>query len=109
MLKVNIEEQIKKKLRSEVLFEMEEEAKELKTKLIYGSWLNEILVKKSESEEVTLDTYISDLRNDLLYYAMNSHVSENLEQSYPFLEQTIKKRTKRKLDKVINRILKEHD
>ncbi|QDO92175.1 hypothetical protein [Dolosigranulum pigrum] len=106
---MNIEEQIKKKLRSKVLIEMEEEVKEFKTQLSYNSWLFEILVKKSESEEVTLDTYISDLRNDLLYYAMNSHVSENLEQRYPFLEEAIKKRTKRKLDKVINRILKEHD
>jgi hypothetical protein len=106
---VNIEEQIKKKLRSEVLFEMEEGVKEFETQLSYGSWLGEILVKKSESEEVTLDTYISDLRNDLLYYAMNDHASENLEKRYPFLEETIEKRMKRKLDKVINRILKEHD
>lgn len=106
---MNIEEQIKKKLRSEVLFEMEEEVKEFQTQLSYDSWLSEILVKKSESEEEKLDTYISDLRNDLLYYAMNGHVSENLEKRYPFLEETIKKRMKRKLDKVINRILKEHD
>nr|DAX48098.1 MAG TPA: hypothetical protein [Caudoviricetes sp.] len=104
---MNIEEQIKKKLRSKVLIEMEEEAKEFKTQLSYNSWLGKILVNKNESEEVKLDTYISDLRNDLLYYAMNNHVSENLEQSYPFLEQTIKKRMDRKLNKVINRILKE--
>ena len=55
---MNIEEQIKKKLRSEVLFEMEEGVKEFETQLSYGSWLGEILVKKSDSEEVTLDTYI---------------------------------------------------
>lgn len=109
MLKVNIEEQIKKKLRSEVLFEMEEEVKEFQTQLSYDSWLSEILVKKSESEEVNLNTYISDLRNDLLYYATDDHVSENLEKRYPFLEKTIEKRMKRKLDKVINQILKEHD
>lgn len=106
---MNIEEQIKKKLRSKVLIEMEEEAKEFKTQLSYNSWLGEILVNKNESEEVKLDTYISDLRNDLLYYAMNNHVSENLEQRYPFLEDTIEKRMERKLHKVINRILKEHD
>lgn len=106
---MNIEEQIKKKLRSEVLFEMEEEVKEFETQLSYNSWLCEILVKKSESEEVTLDTYISDLRHDLLYYAMNDHASEKLKQRYPFLEETIEKRMKRKLHKVINRILKEHD
>jgi len=106
---VNIEEQIKKKLRSEVLFEMEEEAKEFKIKLIYGSWLNEILVNKNESEEVELDTYISDLRNDLLYYAMNDLASENLEKKHPFLEQIIKKRMKIKLNGVINWIFKEHD
>lgn len=106
---MNIEEQIKKKLRSEVLFDMEEEAKEFKIKFIYGSWLNEILVNKNESEKVELDTYISDLRNDLLYYAMNDHVSENFEKKYPFLEQIIEKRMERKLNKVINRILKEDD
>lgn len=106
---MNIEEQIKKKLRSEVLFEMKEEAEEFKTQLSYDSWLGKILVKKSESEEEKLDTYISDLRNNLLYYVMNDRVSEDLEKKYPFLEQTIKKRMERKLHKVINRILKEHD
>lgn len=105
---MNIEEQIKKKIRSEVLFEMEEEAKEFKTKFIYGSWLNEIVVNKNESEEVELDTYISDLRNDLLYYAMNDYVSENLEKKYPFLEEIIKKRMERKLNEVIDWIFKEH-
>ena len=105
---MNIEEQIKKKLRSEVLFKMEKEAKEFKTKLIYGSWLNEILVNKNECEEVELDTYISDLRNDLLYYAMNDLASENLEKKYPFLEQIIKKRMKIKLNGVIHSIFKEH-
>lgn len=104
---MNIEEQIKKKIRSEVLFEMEEEAKDFKAQLVYDSWLFEILVNKNESEEVKLDTYISDLRNDLLYYAMNNHVSENLKKRYPFLEDTIEKRMERKLHKVINRILKE--
>ncbi|RAN62216.1 hypothetical protein B8A44_08060 [Dolosigranulum pigrum] len=106
---MNIEEQIKKKLRSEVLFEMEEEAKEFEEQLSYNSWLFEISVNKNESEEVKLGTYISNMRSDLLYYATNDHVSENLEQSYPFLEEIIEKRMKRKLDKVINRILKEHD
>lgn len=104
---MNVEERIKKKLRSEVLLGMEAELKRFNTQLSYYSWLGEILVNKNESEEVELGTYISDLRNDLLYYAMNSHVSEDLEQRYPFLEETIEKRTKRKLDKVINRILKE--
>lgn len=104
---MNIEEQIKKKLQSEVLFEMLEEVKEFETQLSYDSWLSEILVKKSESEEVNLNTYISDLRNDLLCYATSDHVSENLEQSYPFLGETIEKRMDRKLYKVINRILKE--
>lgn len=104
---MNIEEQIKKKLRSEVLFEMEEEAKEFKEQLVYDSWLFEILVNKNESEEVKLGTYISDMRNDLLYYATNDHVSENVEKEYPFLEEIIKKRMEIKLNEVINRILKE--
>lgn len=105
---MNIEEQIGKKLQSEILFEMEKKVKEFETQLSYYSWLGEILVKNSKSEEVTLDTYISDLRNDLLYYARNYHASENLEKRYPFLKQTIDKRMDRKLNKVINRILKEH-
>lgn len=105
---MNIEEQIKKKLRSEVLFGMEKEAKEFKTQLSYNSWLGGILVNKSESEEVSLDTYISDLRNDLLYYAMNYHASENLEKKYPFLEEIIKKRMKIKLNGVIYSVFKEH-
>ncbi|QTJ50492.1 hypothetical protein FE331_07590 [Dolosigranulum pigrum] len=82
---MNIEEQIKKKLRSEVLFEMKEEAEEFKTQLSYDSWLGEILVKKSESEEEKLDTYISDLRNNLLYYVMNDRVSEDLEKKVSIL------------------------
>lgn len=105
---MNIEEQIKKKLRSDVLFEMEEEAKEFKEQLVYDSWLLEILVNKNESEEVKLGTYISDMRNDLLYYAMNDHVSENLEERYPFLEQIIKKRMEKKLNDFMNWIFKEH-
>ncbi|QTJ49197.1 hypothetical protein FE331_00485 [Dolosigranulum pigrum] len=104
---MNIEEQIKKKLRSEVLFEMKVEAEKFKKQLIYDSWMIEILVNKSENEEVKLGTYISDLCNDLLYYAMNDRVSEDLEKKYPFLEQTIKKRMEIKLNEVINRILKE--
>ncbi|WP_347298157.1 hypothetical protein [Dolosigranulum savutiense] len=105
---MNIEEQIKKKIRSEVLFEMEEEAKEFKTQLSYDSWLFEILVNKSESEEVKLGTYISDMRNDLLYYATNDHVSENVEKEYPFLEEIIKKRMEKKLNDFMNWIFKEH-
>lgn len=105
---MNIEEQIKKKIRSEVLFEMEEEAKEFKTQLSYDSWLFEILVNKSESKEVKLGTYISDMRNDLLYYATNDRVSENVKKEYPFLEEIIKKRMEKKLNDFMNWIFKEH-